>query len=105
MNHEFIVGTSLALTAHPQLSLRGSPLHSLSLDGRIFVIDMSMGSSRWAIAPWSNWGPRPIFLHMIFSLSRSIWLCYLEVSVEEGKLAKGWCDCVKCPDMVSVLLK
>ena len=41
----------------------------------------------------------------LFSLSRSVWSCYLEVSAEEGKLAKEWCDCVKCPDMVSVLLK
>ena len=41
----------------------------------------------------------------LFSLSRSIWSCYLEVSAEEGNLAKEWCDCVKCPDMVSVLLK
>jgi hypothetical protein len=33
----------------------------------------------------------PLLDTKLFSLSRSIWLCYLEVSVEEGKLAKGWC--------------
>ena len=88
------MGTSLTLTAHPQLSFRGSPLHSLSLDGRIFVIDMSTGLVLVDDGTVVQLGPSldiPLHDTKRFSLSRSIWLCYLEVSGEEGKLAKGWC--------------
>jgi hypothetical protein len=93
MNHEFLwalLSPSPLIPSYRYGDLRYTRSHWMGVS---FAIDMSTGSSRWTIARWSNWGPRSIPPHdtKLFSLSRSIRLCYLEVSVEEGKLAKGWC--------------
>ena len=87
------MGTSLTLAAHPQLSLRGSPLYSLLLDGRIFVIDMSTGLVSVDESTVVQWA----FARYFSTRYQTCLACqeafgsYLEVSGEEGKLAKRWC--------------
>ena len=86
MNHECIVGTShrsspaivTGISAAPPPTAFSLTCPRASIGGR------QHGGS---IRPSLDIPPHDTKL---FSLSGSIWLCYLEVSVEEGNLAKEW---------------